>query len=140
MRAAGSLFVDFAFAEGAKAGRLFGRLRLFFLLFEIIEFIDHLDDEEQADRDGNEIDDRLKEQAVGNLGRANHPLHLFVVVLLCDQRKQRHNNAVYKRIHDCGERRTDNHTNGKIDDIALKRESFELIPDFLHVYSSLPLN
>lgn len=140
MRAAGSFFVDFAFAEGAKAGGLFGRFSFFFLIFEIVEFIDHLDDEEQADRDANKIDDRLKEQTVGNLGRADHPLHLFIVVLLGDQRKQRHNNAVYKRIYNCGERRTDNHTNGKINYISLKRESFELIPDFLHVYSSLPLN
>ena len=132
VRAAGGFLVDFALAEGAKTRRLLGGLGLFFLLLQVVELIDKFHNEEQANGDGNKIDDRLKEQAVRNFGRSDHPLHVLVIVLLRDERKKRHNNAVYERVYDCGERRADNHTNGKVDDVAFECKGLEFIPHFLH--------
>ena len=124
--------MNFAFAEGAKACRLLGRFDLFFLLLHAIELVDEFHNEEQADSDRNKIDYRLEKKTVGNLGCADHPLHVFIIVLLGDERKKRHYYAVDKRVDDCGERRADNHTNGKIDYIALERKGLEFIPHFLH--------
>lgn len=98
VRAAGSFLVNFAFAEGAKSRRLLGRLRLVVLLGNVIDLIDHLHNEEKADGDCGKVDHRLNKQAIRNFGCADHPFHVAVIVLLCNQRKKRHNHAVYQRI------------------------------------------
>lgn len=130
--------MDFALAEGAKARGFLGRFCLFFLLLEIVELVDEFYDEEQADCDGDKVDYSLKEQTIGNLSRSDDPLHIFVVVLLGNERKKRHYNAVDERVDNRSERRADNHTNGEIDDVSFECEGLEFIPHFFHGFSSLP--
>ena len=118
---------------GADAGLLGGLGRLFELGAHLV---DHLDEQEDAQRDQDKVDQGLQEVAVGEDRAVLHVAELDAQAGKVDpageQREQRHEQVVDHAGDDFAERAGDHHADGHVDDVALEGEVAKFLEQLFH--------
>ena len=118
---------------------------VFDLFAGFLHLVERLDDEEEHDRGAEESDDRADDCApiedesggddVARLiddGFAQHGLECAGVACAGDPIDERSQDVLDEGGDDRGEGRANDHTDGKIHDVALVDESFEFLQELLH--------
>lgn len=132
MGAAGGIIGNFALAEGAQAGSLCGSRSGLGLM----QLVDTLDEQEDADGDHEEIHDGLNEIAntdfrrVGGFAQGNDKIGKIDAA--GDPGDDGGEEIVDNAGDDSGKGRTDDNTDGHIDHIAAERKIFEFLNQFFH--------
>lgn len=118
--------------SGFRLLRLFGRQR------ERAEFVDSFDNHKDAESYDNKVEDLGQKRSNANHGGSfpapQYDIPLFETNAAGENRNQRHKNFLYESVHDGSECGADNHTYGKIDDVAAGDKLFKLIHEFFHLY------